>query len=465
MSFKSIPNLKTQINTLLPDNSTAAISAADVRTNMLDAADSLAPVDHTHTNAEVNTSIATNPAASATAMGLGTANTPTFAGLKTTGRVGIGTTAPARKLSVFETGEQLELRYDANNFACFYSKSNSDLQVYTYNGTGYGNIILGVDGVNPAGNVGIGTASPSAKLQVKADSATLGGEIKITNDQSTVSIGQSAAISFGREFDDRTVRLSSVSTGAYGTYPDFVVTANKNASGSSHTELLRVKNNGNVGIGTTSPSDKLEVAGNINVAGSSARIGFNAGNMAVKDEGGYKLGFQTYNSTSGTITTKMVLDTNGNVGIGTTSPANKLDIRQGTSSGSDVLGVGAISIGSDNPYWTFRGTAISLQDLAFDRSYGGTWYESMRIQRSSGNVGIGTTTPAEKLDVVGNITASGTVQTGSLTVAVATELSSATAVAAGAGAMTYISNESGGATIAFSDGTVWRRVSDRAPIS
>ncbi|MCP4322889.1 MAG: hypothetical protein GY787_13790, partial [Alteromonadales bacterium] len=89
----------------------------------------------------------------------------------------------------------------------------------------------------------------------------------------------------------------------------------------------------------------------------------------------------------------------GKVGIGTASPTSKLDIRQSTSGGSDVLGTGAINIGSDNPYWTLRGTATSLQDLAFDRNYSGTWYESMRIQRSTGNVGIGTNNPGGKLDV------------------------------------------------------------------
>ena len=64
-----------------------------------------------------------------------------------------------------------------------------------------------------------------------------------------------------------------------------------------------------------------------------------------------------------------------------------------------------------------------------------------------------------------DIYASGTVKTGSLTVAVATASSSATAVAAGAGASVYITDETGGATLAVSDGTVWRRVSDRASIS
>ena len=91
----------------------------------------------------------------------------------------------------------------------------------------------------------------------------------------------------------------------------------------------------------------------------------------------------------------------GKVGIGTEGPTSKLDIRQSTSGGSDVLGTGSITIGSDNPYWTLRGTATSLQDLAFDRNYSGTWYESMRIQRSTGNVGIGTISPAFKLTVDG----------------------------------------------------------------
>jgi len=90
-----------------------------------------------------------------------------------------------------------------------------------------------------------------------------------------------------------------------------------------------------------------------------------------------------------------------NVGIGTTSPTNKLDIRQSTSGGSDVLGTGAITIGSDNPYWTIRGTATSLQDLAFDRRYAGAWVESMRIERSTGNVGIGTDNPSVTLHVNG----------------------------------------------------------------
>jgi hypothetical protein len=517
---------------------------------------------HTHSNAEVNTAIAASPATSASAMGLGTGDAPTFAGLKTTGNVGIGTTAPfyraeivggasgvsTRVLSLRSNGTGINtgtsLKFTNSTDAS--TNLGSEITSLRTNratagdtdlvfSTSMAGLITERLRIQDTGNVGVGTTAPTTRLDVVGEYNST--PLKVTR--------------FGSSYGD-VIQLgrAGFSASANIGYPADS-TINFSTSGA---ERVRITSAGNVGIGTTAPSDKLDVVGNINVVGSSARIGFNAGNMAVKDEGGYKLGFQTYNSTSGTITTKMVLDTNGNVGIGTTSPAykldifgkvgvhtdgtmrwgnafdsgkltwdtgkavirgetgkalslgangtqdylyitttgnvgigttapsaklevagsskflgtthhswfnngssedtyirggkatskvyindshsadvviasgggkvgigttapaNKLDIRQGTSSGSDVLGVGAISIGSDNPYWTFRGTAISLQDLAFDRFYGGTWYESMRIQRSSGNVGIGTTTPAEKLDVVGNIKASGTVQTGSYTV-------------------------------------------------
>ena len=269
MSIKSIPNLKAQIDALLPNNSTGAISAADIRTNMIDAADSLAPVDHTHTNAEVNTAISASPATSATAMGLGTANTPTFAGLNTTG---------------------------------------------------------------------------------------------------------------------------------------------------------------NVGIGTASPTEKLDVVGNIKASGTirSGGKGFFGSQYSISDVG---------------------------------SP-------------NDAPSVFAVSGNSPNYGYVQYLNTVNAASWAIRFHNGGASYRNpLQINTAddsvifTGNVGLGTASPSAKLDVVGNIKASGTVRTGSMTVSVATGTSSATAVAAGEGAMTYISNESGGATIAFSDGIVWRRVSDRAPIS
>lgn len=79
--------------------------------------------------------------------------------------------------------------------------------------------------------------------------------------------------------------------------------------------------------------------------------------------------------------------------------------------------------------------------------------ERMRIT-STGNVGIAKTAPTTPLDV------NGAVRVGQFTVA-----SVPSASTSGAGAIIYVSNESGGAVIAFSDGTNWRRSTDRAIIS
>jgi hypothetical protein len=67
---------------------------------------------------------------------------------------------------------------------------------------------------------------------------------------------------------------------------------------------------------------------------------------------------------------------------------------------------------------------------------------------------IGTSTPTALLDV------NGAIRCGNYTVGTAPSAS-----ANGAGAQIYVSNESGGAVLAFSDGTNWRRVTDRAIIS
>jgi hypothetical protein len=162
------------------------------------------------------------------------------------------------------------------------------------------------------------------------------------------------------------------------------------------------------------------------------------------------------------------------VGIGTTLATNgKLVIAEsGTSVGSTIRLIGTNTSGSASQVshiTSYQPAGGAAEASALDFKVRGTdpyaTPSTVMTLLGGGNVGIGTTTPAEKLDVVGNIKASGTVKTGSLTVAVATASSSATAVAAGAGASVYITDETGGATLAVSDGTVWRRVSDRAAIS
>jgi hypothetical protein len=105
---------------------------------------------------------------------------------------------------------------------------------------------------------------------------------------------------------------------------------------------------------------------------------------------------------------------------------------------------GAWSLGTSHPSY-----------IRFDTTSAGQAGRAERLRiTASGQVGIGTATPTTRLHVAGDI------RIGAYTVATLPA-----AAASGAGAMVYVSNEAGGAVLAFSDGASWRRVTDRAVVS
>ena len=164
-------------------------------------------------------------------------------------------------------------------------------------------------------------------------------------------------------------------------------------------EQLTLINNGNVGIGTTSPASqaKLDVNGRINadslliMANSSIGLGLqntdNTNSAYIKNIG-------SSNETLLSIDEKIYVKEDGNVGIGTTSPSYKLDVREATNGtyAARILNHGGDSYGLLVKTSTQESEIFPILDLENASS------NVFRVQ-SNGNVGIGTATPDNKLDI------------------------------------------------------------------
>ena len=100
-----------------------------------------------------------------------------------------------------------------------------------------------------------------------------------------------------------------------------------------------------VGIGTAKPVQKLHVqSGNINLT-TGNYITWNNGDTQIKSVSGYHLTFLTYSGS--TMAERLRIQSNGNVGIGTTNATNKLHIRTGTS-GATATPVTSLNGSSNN---------------------------------------------------------------------------------------------------------------------
>jgi len=130
------------------------------------------------------------------------------------------------------------------------------------------------------------------------------------------------------------------------------------ADANHKANALTVLKNGNIGIGTATPSTKLEVGNYLDAATNiitvasqyqyEPELNFKLGQtgtgyqwvgavISSGDDGNYngKISFKTANGGRDTPTTKMIIKANGNVGIGTTSPLSKLSINGGLHVGGD----------------------------------------------------------------------------------------------------------------------------------
>jgi hypothetical protein len=366
--------------------------------------------------------------------------------------LGIGTTAPAARLHIGNAnspssgifveateGDRAALYYNANAGVVFDSFRPSDLRRLP--------VLLQPSG----GNVGIGTTTPAFPLTVAGTIHSTNGGFRFPDGttQTTAATG-GGVTSVGAtpplfSSGGATPNLSLTGTvpvanggtglstsGVVGNYlrsngtawasaalqaadvPDLGASYIKNSSTVQASSNFNISGNGtiggnliangNVGIGTTTPAAKLDVAGNIALNSNMLRL----------QNGGSSTNGMLYNATvsgpefrgsvgfmwTSGIGELMRLTPSG-LGIGTTSPTQLLTLnsagtpRLAIRSGSFFTSQGTSP--DDGPFYLWQNTSALRFATATDDS-GQNFSEKMRIT-STGNVGIGTTDPKERQQI------------------------------------------------------------------
>ncbi len=280
---------------------------------------------------------------------------------KTTNNVGIGTATPSRPLHVKNTSSQTVAVFDGGN--------NSAGEIgFLGNGTS-GDTYVTIGAVandmsfsagasermrlTSAGRLGIGTTSPSDKLQVQD------GYIRV-------------AYSGGAAFK----LVPHSSNDGYGFYDAVNLNYDMWFDG------------GNVGIGTTSPIYALDVNGNFQLNGEI--FAASGVDLSLRARSGQNIIFKADG------TEKMRLTSDGRLGILTTSPNAPLEVNGNARFGDSSTGI-RFSIGGTDEYkveaMDVAGTAWNSLHLKADGNDG------LFLQKDTNNVGIGTTSPAQNFVV------------------------------------------------------------------
>lgn len=331
------------------------------------------------------------------------------------GRLGIGTPLPDAKLTVNGVAS-----FDAG-FASFPSIARSgDLDTGIFFPT-TNTLAISTGGsecmrIDSSGNVGIGTSSPSAKLDVSGSVFQNGGYVNIGgfNAGTAGTSPTSGGVAFSTNISNGSAECDIWNTLDPAVFANTGLLFTQRLTSTTRRDLMFLHNNGNVGIGTNSPTAKLTVSSGesrLDLTATNA----NGRNWNLYSGGGGNVGAGAFAITEGGATQRFVIigggtsesariTNTGNFLIGTTTNKLRLTV-SGTVVGDPVLGTAsgtALFCNSDVAYGLmFGGTGGGQSWMQVQRTDGSATAYDLWIQPSGGNLLVGTTSASARLTVLG----------------------------------------------------------------
>ena len=296
--------------------------------------------------------------------------------IDSSGRVGIGTTSPANHLEVVGAivAQGAATAY-TNTGLYLQNKGSSVFDVGAWrSGASVAELTFSTDSgsdaapvermrIDSSGNVGIGTSSPTGRLNLVPVGNIGGSGGTMTNAALRIGTAANSSMYFDTNEIHGSETLNFFSNGTDNGGADYI---RFSTGGTAGTERMRINSSGNVGIGTATPEGRLQANAasafdpaiivrsdasvsnwarmdwkNSNVVQTGIIYLDSGGLFSIRNDGASPIAFYTNGANE-----RMRIDSSGNVGIGTASPVKRLTI-SGASNGNITTLTDAATITPD----------------------------------------------------------------------------------------------------------------------